>query len=164
VSGSGAPPRTVVDGAGLRIAVVATRWHAEVAEALLAGALRACTESGVAAPTVVRVPGAFELPVLARELSGEHDAVVVLGLVLRGGTPHFEFVCQAATEGCARVALETGTPVGFGLLTCDTEQQAFDRAGFPDSREDKGYEATVAALETALVLRGLRKPPQRPGF
>ena len=164
MSGTGQPALDAVDASGLRVAVVATRWHGEIAEALLGGAMRACAECGVANPTVVRVPGAFELAVVARELAGEHDAIVALGLVLRGGTPHFEFVCAAATDGCSRVALDTGTPVGFGLLTCDTEAQARDRAGLPGSREDKGREATLAALETALLLRGLRRPAQRPGL
>ncbi len=164
MSGAGQPQQEAVDAAGLRVAVVASRWHAEVAEALLAGALRACAESGVPGPTVVRVPGAVELPVVARELASRHDAVVALGLVLRGGTPHFDYVCSAATDGCSRVALDTGVPVGFGLLTCDTEAQARDRAGLPDSRQDKGREATLAALETALVLRELRAPAQRAGF
>jgi len=164
VSGTGQPAGETLDAAALRVALVAARWHVEIADALLAGALRACAESGVADPTVVRVPGAVELPVVARELAGNHDAVVALGLVLRGGTPHFDYVCGAATDGCMRVALDTGVPVGFGLLTCDTEEQARDRAGLPGSREDKGREATLAALETALTLQGLRRPAQRAGF
>jgi 6,7-dimethyl-8-ribityllumazine synthase len=105
---------------------------------------------------VVRVPGAVELPVVAAELAARHDAVACLGVVIRGGTPHFDYVCDAVTYGLTRVALDTGTPVGNGVLTCDTEQQAIDRSGQPGSVEDKGWEATVAALETALVLRGLR--------
>ena len=164
MSGSGAPEDTPVDAAGLKVGVVAGRWHAEVADALLAGALAACAASGVPEPTVVRVAGAFELAVVARELATSHDAVVALGLVLRGGTPHFEFVCSAATDGLNRVALDTGVPVGFGLLTCDTDEQARDRAGLPGSREDKGREATLAALQTALVLRDLRRPATRTGF
>jgi 6,7-dimethyl-8-ribityllumazine synthase len=106
--------------------------------------------------TEVRVPGTFELPVVAAELARTHDAVVALGVVIRGGTPHFEYVCSAATDGLTLVALDTGTPVGFGVLTCDTDEQALDRAGLQGSKEDKGYEATAAALRTALALRGLR--------
>lgn len=155
MTGSGAPDPISLDAAGLRVAVVATRWYPEVTDALLAGALAAAADSGVQAPTVVRVPGAFELPITARALAARHDAVIALGLVLRGGTPHFEYVCSAATEGLARVALDTGVPVGFGLLTCDTEHQARDRAGLPGSRENKGQEAALAALETALLLRSL---------
>jgi len=165
VSGSGAPDDDdPLDAAGLRVAVVAASWHAEVADALLAGAVAACGQAKVPDPTVVRVPGAFELPIVARELAGSHDAVVAVGLVLRGGTPHFDFVCAAATDGLTRVALDTGVPVGFGLLTCDTEEQARDRAGLPGSRESKGREAATAALQTALVLRRLRAPAIRTGF
>jgi 6,7-dimethyl-8-ribityllumazine synthase len=101
----------------------------------------------------VRVPGAFELPVAAARIAADVDALVALGVVIRGGTPHFEYVCQAATHGLARIAERTGVPVGFGLLTCDDEQQALDRAGLPGSSEDKGYEAAAAALETAVTLR-----------
>jgi 6,7-dimethyl-8-ribityllumazine synthase len=107
---------------------------------------------------VVRVPGAFELPLAAKVLAGQrHDAVVALGVVIRGGTPHFDYVCRAATDGLARVALDTGVPVGFGVLTCDTEEQALDRCGLAESSEDKGQEAVMAAVETALLLRKLRR-------
>ena len=109
-------------------------------------------------PAVVRVPGAFELPIAAKVLAEQrHDAVVALGVVIRGGTPHFEYVCQAATNGLTRVAIDTGTPIGFGVLTCDDEQQALDRCGLPGSSEDKGREAAVAAVETALLLRRVRR-------
>jgi 6,7-dimethyl-8-ribityllumazine synthase len=156
VSGGGAP--TVFDLTGadtLRVAVVSACWHATVSQGLLDGALRALGDAGVTEPTVVRVPGAFELPVAAAALARSNDCVVALGVVIRGGTPHFEYVCQAATDGLARVALDTGVPVGFGLLTCDDERQALARAGFRDSREDKGREAAEAALATALLLRQL---------
>jgi 6,7-dimethyl-8-ribityllumazine synthase len=137
----------------LRVAVVATQWHTEITDALLNGALEELARCGVANPTVVRVPGAFELPILAQKLAERHDAVVCLGLVLRGGTPHFDFVCNAATDGLTRVALDTGVPIGFGLLTCDTEEQARARSGLPGSQESKGAEAASAAVATALVLR-----------
>jgi 6,7-dimethyl-8-ribityllumazine synthase len=110
-------------------------------------------------PTVVRVPGAIELPVVAAELAARHDAVACLGTVIRGGTPHFDYVCDAVTYGLTRVSLDTGTPVGNGVLTCDDVQQARERSGAEGSKEDKGWEATVAALETALVLHGLRSAP-----
>jgi 6,7-dimethyl-8-ribityllumazine synthase len=158
VSGSGSPAASAVDARGLRVAVVATRWHERITDALLAGALRALAECRVEDPAVVRVPGAFELPVLAKALADQRqDAVVCLGVVIRGGTPHFDYVCRAATDGLTRVALDTGVPVGFGLLTCDDEAQALDRCGLPDSSEDKGREAALAAVETALVLRKLRR-------
>jgi 6,7-dimethyl-8-ribityllumazine synthase len=164
VSGAGAPTELPIDARHLRVAIVATRWYPQIIDALLDGALRAARDCGVDAPTVVRVPGAFELPIVVRALATNHDAVIALGLVLRGDTPHFEYVCAAATDGLGRVALDTGVPVGFGLLTCDTEQQARDRSGLPDSREDKGREATLAALETALTLRTLTQPKVRPGL
>ena len=110
--------------------------------------------------TLVRVPGSFELPVAALHAArSSADAVVALGVVIRGGTPHFDYVCQAATQGLTRVALDTGVPVGFGLLTCDDEAQALDRAGLPGSHEDKGYEAAQAAVATLLALRPLDAPP-----
>jgi 6,7-dimethyl-8-ribityllumazine synthase len=138
----------------LSVAVIAARWHEEITEALLDGCARALKEVGAGSITVVRVPGAFELPVAAKVLADAGaDAIVALGVVIRGGTPHFEYVCSAATDGLTRVAVETGVPVGFGLLTCDTAEQAFDRAGVPGSSEDKGWEAAMAAVETALTLR-----------
>lgn len=157
MSGHGAPDSTPVDADGLRVAVVAARWHDQVMDGLVAGAERALAASGVTDHLLVRVPGSFELPVVAAELARQgYDAVVALGVVVRGGTPHFDFVCTAATEGLNRVALDHGVPVGFGLLTCDTEEQALDRAGLDGSREDKGEEATTAALAAALALRALR--------
>jgi len=154
----GAPAAGPVKAAGLRVALVAARWHEQVTGALLASARRTALDCGVRADdlTVVRVPGAFELPVVAQTLARTHDAVICLGVVIRGGTPHFDYVCDAVTAGCTRVALDSGVPVGFGVLTCDDEAQALARAGLPDSTEDKGRESTLAALETALLLRGLR--------
>jgi 6,7-dimethyl-8-ribityllumazine synthase len=152
MSGSGAPT-TAVDASGLRVAIVSTRWNEQIAEALLDSAIRTAKECGIEAPTVIRVPGAVELPVVAQALAATHDAVVCLGLVLRGGTPHFDYVCDTVTAGCLRVSLDAGVPVGFGVLTCDTEQQAFDRSGLPGAPQDKGREATLAALETAIILR-----------
>ncbi|HET7432449.1 MAG TPA: 6,7-dimethyl-8-ribityllumazine synthase [Nocardioides sp.] len=156
MSGHGAPADEPVDCSDLRVGVVAAQWHTEVMDGLLAGARRALTAYSVTEVTEVRVPGTFELPVAAAELARTHEAVVALGVVVRGGTPHFEYVCSAATDGLTRVALDTGTPVGFGVLTCDDDQQALDRAGLEGSSEDKGYEATAAALRTALTLRDLR--------
>jgi 6,7-dimethyl-8-ribityllumazine synthase len=156
VSGAGRPAGSGVDAAGLRLGLVATRWHPAITDALLDRAVTAAKECGIATPTVVRVPGAVELPVVAQQLARSHDAVVALGVVVRGGTPHFEYVCDAVTAGLTRVALDEATPVGNGVLTCDTVEQALDRCGRPDSDEDKGWEATVAALSTALVLRDLR--------
>nr|WP_221219348.1 6,7-dimethyl-8-ribityllumazine synthase [Prauserella isguenensis] len=150
---------------GLRLAIVATRWHTTITDSLVGNAVQAASEAKLAEePTVVRVAGAVELPVVAQALARGHDAVVALGVVIRGGTPHFEYVCDAVTAGLTRVALDESTPVGNGVLTCDTEQQALDRAGLADSVENKGREATVAALTTAGVLRGLRQPWTERGF
>jgi 6,7-dimethyl-8-ribityllumazine synthase len=135
---------------------VAASWHTEVMDGLVAGAQRALAAYQVADPTIVRVPGAFELPVAAQALAAQgYDALVALGVVIRGGTPHFEYVCSAATDGLTQVALDHTVPVGFGVLTCDTDEQALDRAGLEGSSEDKGWEATGAALETARILRDL---------
>ncbi|WP_024288181.1 6,7-dimethyl-8-ribityllumazine synthase [Cellulomonas sp. KRMCY2] len=153
MSGAGAPSLQV-DGRGLRITIVAASWHTQVMDGLLAGALRALAAAGVIDVRVVRVPGSFELPVAAARLARNGvDAVVALGVVIRGGTPHFDYVCSAATLGLTEVTVRTGVPVGFGLLTCDDEAQALDRAGLPGSREDKGAEAAEAAVATAVALR-----------
>jgi 6,7-dimethyl-8-ribityllumazine synthase len=154
VSGHGAPELAAVQGAGgLRFAVVASQWHPTVMAGLLDGARRALRASDVADVTEVRVPGAFELPVAAARLAAAgFDAMVALGVVIRGATPHFDYVCQAATTGLTLAAQRTGVPIGFGLLTCDDDEQALARAGLPGSIEDKGYEATVAALATAVTL------------
>jgi len=159
VSGAGRPAGPTLDASGVSLAIVATRWHAEITDLLTERALAAARACGIPDPLVIRVPGAVELPVVAAELARRHDAVAALGAVIRGGTPHFDYVCDAVTYGLTRVSLDTGTPVGNGVLTCDDEQQARERSGAEGSKEDKGWEATVAALETALVLRGLRAAP-----
>ncbi|MGW7586911.1 6,7-dimethyl-8-ribityllumazine synthase [Kitasatospora sp. NPDC054768] len=154
MSGHGAPELTIDGAADLKVAVVAAQWHDTVMNGLLDGAHRALKELGVTEPTVLRVPGTFELPVAAKRLAERgYDAVVALGVVIRGGTPHFDYVCQAATAGLTQVSVDTGVPVGFGVLTCDNEEQAIDRAGLPGSAEDKGHEAVTAAVATAAVLR-----------
>ena len=157
MSGAGRPEGGAVDAAGLSLAIAATRWHAEITDSLVRRAVAAAAACGSDQPLVVRVPGAVELPVVAAELAATHDAVACLGAVIRGGTPHFEYVCDAVTAGLTRVALDAGTPVGNGVLTCDTLEQARDRCGLDESHEDKGWEAVVAALDTALVLRSLRR-------
>lgn len=159
MSGDGAPDQEIFDASGLRVAVVAASWHTQVMDGLLAGAERALTAYGVTDARTIRVPGTFELPVVASALAAQgYDAVVALGVVIRGGTPHFDYVCTAATDGLVRVGLDHTVAVGFGVLTCDNDQQALDRAGLPDSREDKGYEATSAALLTARTLREIAAP------
>ena len=159
MSGAGAPQAPKLDAGGLRVLIIAASWHEKVMDGLLGGALRAARDAGIDSPTVLRVPGSFELPVAAARLAPDYDAVVALGVVIRGGTPHFDYVCQAATLGLTEVSVRTGVPIGFGVLTCDDDSQALDRAGLPaagefaGSKEDKGFEATSAALQTALLLR-----------
>jgi 6,7-dimethyl-8-ribityllumazine synthase len=143
---------------------VSTRWNSTLTDVMVERALAVCQEAGATKPTVVRVPGAVELPVVAQQLASDHDAVVALGVVVRGGTPHFEYVCDAVTAGLTRVALDSGVPVGNGVLTCDTMEQAEARSGGPGATEDKGGEAAVAALATALVLRKLRGIGSGMGF
>jgi 6,7-dimethyl-8-ribityllumazine synthase len=162
VSGEGSPRPEALDASGLRLGVAVTRWHTDLTGRLLDRALQAAEDSRVTDPLVVPVVGSLELPVVVQELARHHDAVVALGVVIRGGTPHFDYVCRSVTDGLTRVALDERTPVGNGVLTCDTVEQAQDRVGGPGSREDKGYEATIAALDTALVLGGLRHRPGRP--
>jgi 6,7-dimethyl-8-ribityllumazine synthase len=156
MSGQGRPELATVDATGLTLAIAATRWHADITDSLVERATAAAKACGLDDVLVVRVAGAVELPVVAQALAGRCDAVVCLGAVIRGGTPHFEYVCDAVTAGLTRVALDSGTPVGNGVLTCNTIEQARERSGLPDSSEDKGWEAVVAALDTAILLRALR--------
>jgi 6,7-dimethyl-8-ribityllumazine synthase len=156
MSGAGRPEDTVVDAAGLTLGVVCTRWHGQITDQLLERALAAAKACGIDAPVVARVAGALEIPVIAQQMARDLDAVVCLGAVIRGATAHFDYVCESVTSGVTRVALDESTPVGNGVLTCDTIEQALERSGLPGSSEDKGWEATVAALDTALTLRGLR--------
>ncbi len=153
---AGVPEVPALDASGLRLAIVASTWHNTICDALLAGARKVATDSGIDSPTVVRVTGAIEIPVVAQELARNHDAVIALGVVIRGETPHFDYVCDAVTQGLTRVALDASTPIANGVLTTNTEEQALDRAGLPASSEDKGAQATAAALTTALTLRDLR--------
>lgn len=158
MSGANAP-KLELDGRGLRVGIIAAQWHEVVMNGLIGGAVRACERAG-ASHELIRVPGAFELP-LGAQLAArcdKFDALVALGVVIRGGTPHFDFVCDGATQGLTRVCLDTHMPIGFGLLTVDNEEQALDRAGLADSREDKGTEAVEAALAMALLAQGTFDP------
>ena len=150
MSGGNAPEFSV-STPGMKVAIVASQWHETIMSALIAGATATCESAG-ATTELVRVPGAFELPLGVQRVArlAKVEAIVALGVVIRGGTPHFEYVCNAATEGLLRVSLDEGIPVGFGLLTVDNEQQALDRCGLPDSPENKGEEAAQAALVMAL--------------
>ena len=158
MSGQGRPDVDVPECEGIRLAIAATRWHAKITGALLERALAAAKQAGIEEPTVVRVAGAVELPVVCQALARNHEAVVALGVVIRGGTPHFEYVCQGVTHGLTQVSIDTGVPVGFGVLTVDNEEQALDRAGLEGSSEDKGHEAVTAAVATATTLRTVSEP------
>lgn len=157
MSGAGAPtPTSPIDGSGLRVVIVAGTWHEVISNALIAGARRTLDAAG-AEHSLVRVPGSFELALAAQAaFAGGADAVVALGVIIRGGTPHFEYVSAATTDGLTRVALDAAKPIGFGVLTLDDEQQGLDRAGLPDSKEDKGAEAADAAIRTARIVQQLR--------
>ncbi len=157
MSGHGAPvigaDELVAAGkAGMRAVIVAASWHTQIMDGLIDGAKRAAIDAGIQTPDIVRVPGTFELPVAAARLAPDYDTVIALGVVIRGGTPHFDYVCQGATLGLTDVSVRTGVPVGFGVLTCDNEEQAIARAGLEGSVEDKGYEAMSAGLQTAVAL------------
>lgn len=157
MSGGGAP-KLDVDAADAKVVIVASSWHTEVMDGLIAGAQRALHDANVADVTLVHAPGSFELPIICQAYAREgYDAVIALGVIIRGGTPHFEYVSAAATDGLTRVALDTGVPIGFGLLTTDDEAQALDRAGLAGSHEDKGRESVEAALATWEILRSLPK-------
>jgi len=155
MSGEG-QPTLGTDGTGLKITIVSGLWHNRIADGLFAGA-RAVLDASGADVTIVQVPGSFELPVAAKvALDSGADAVVALGVIVRGETPHFEYVSAAATDGLTRVALDSGKPVGFGVLTVDNEKQGLDRAGLPDSKEDVGGRAAEAAIAMVHVLRAVR--------
>lgn len=162
MSGAGAPDLSV-DASGLTVAIIAGHWHDEVLTPMIEEAQRATTAAG-ASFELFRVAGAFELPLAAQAAlaaSAEStpprfDAAVCLGVIVRGGTPHFDYVCNAVTDGLTRVQLDTGRPVGFGVLTTDTEQQALDRSGRPGAPESKGREAAEAALHLAVTARAIR--------
>ena len=156
MSGDGRLSLEALDASGLSLAIVATRWNADLVSTMLQRALDCASDCGVSDPTVVHVAGALEIPVLAQELAQTHDAVVAIGAVIRGGTPHFDYVCDSVTAGLTRVALDESTPIGNGVLTCNTMDQAIARSGAPGSTEDKGYEAAYAALDAAITLAGLR--------
>ena len=140
-------PKIEIDASGIKVSVLVTSWHEQITDGLLAGAERALKAAGNSEYKVIRVPGAFELPLAAQlAIKSGAEVVIALGVVIQGETPHFDYVCDAATEGLTRVQLDTSVPIGFGLLTVSNEKQALDRAGLPGSKEDKGAEAVEAAI------------------
>jgi 6,7-dimethyl-8-ribityllumazine synthase len=155
MAGYGEPDLSTVEAHGLTLGIVATRWHGDLVDHMVERAEAAAKACGVDDVLVVRVAGSVELPVVAQKLARRRDAVVALGVVVRGETAHFDYVCRSVTDGLTRVALDAGRPVAHGVLTVNTLQQALDRAGLPGSAEDKGWSATVATLDAALALRSL---------
>lgn len=164
MSSEGRPFQQIPQAPGLKVGIVAAIWNADLTDLMVERALWACAEAGTATPTLVRVPGCVEIPVVAQQLASNHEAVIALGAVIRGDTPHFEYVCDSVTIGLTRIALDTGVPVGNGVLTTNNHKQAVARSGAPGSMEDKGAETAIAALQTALVLRELRSPAGSLGF
>ena len=154
MSGHGSPD-IKVNASGMKAVIVAASWHETVMNGLIDGAQRGLSDAGIADAdvTLVRVPGTFELTAACARLVKSYDVVVALGVVIRGGTPHFDYVCNAATMGITDICVSTGKPIGFGVLTCDTDEQALDRAGLEGSSEDKGHEAATAAIAAELALR-----------
>lgn len=145
----GASPKIEVRNlSGKRVGIVSSQWHPEICDALVAGAERAIKEAGITDVTVRKVAGSFEIPLASQQmLDAGCDAVITVGLVLRGETPHFDYVCQGVTSGVMDVMLSRSKPIGFGVLMCDNLEQAKARSGIPGSKEDKGYDAAVAALD-----------------
>lgn len=160
MSANGNPAIGPLDGSGLNVAIAASTWHSELCDQLLKQATAAARSTG-AEVTVVRTSGAVELPVIVQQLCRNHDAVVALGVVVKGETPHFDYVCSAVTDGLTRISLDERTPVAHGVLTTFTLEQAVDRCGWEDSMEDKGTDATIAAIDSALKLAALRAEENR---
>ncbi|HEX8629188.1 MAG TPA: 6,7-dimethyl-8-ribityllumazine synthase [Catenuloplanes sp.] len=161
MAGFGDPHLQTVEAAGLRLGIVGSRWHTDLVDHMVERAQLAAKACGVDDVVVARVSGSVELPVVAQALARRCDAVVALGVVIRGETPHFEYVCDAVTAGLTRVGLDESTPVAHGVLTVESLGQAKDRAGLEDSIEDKGWQATVAALDAALAVREITAAPPR---
>lgn len=147
-----APSFDVTHLEGKRIAIISARWHRKICQAMVAGAQRALTSAGITNPDLIEVAGSFELPLAAKiAFDSGIDSAVVLGVVVRGETPHFDYVCQGVTEGIMNLSLSTGKPIGFGVLTVDTVEQAIARSGVPGSKEDKGYDSAMAALDLLRI-------------
>ena len=155
MAGFGDPHMETVDAAGLKLGIVAARWHSDLVDHIVDRAGQAAKACGVDDVVVTRVAGSVELPIVAQALAKRCDAVVALGVVIRGETAHFNYVCDAVTAGLTRIALDEQTPVGHGVLTVESLGQARDRAGLEDSIEDKGWQSVVAVLDAALTIRAL---------
>ena len=143
-----APQLSIKPLPNAKVAIISSSWHLDICNDLIAGAKRALTEAQVGTVEVQFVPGSFEIPLAAQyAFEAGFDAVVALGLVLKGETPHFDYVCQGVTQGVIDVSLKHSKPIGYGVLMCNDLDQAIDRCGRATSKEDKGYDSAVAALE-----------------
>jgi 6,7-dimethyl-8-ribityllumazine synthase len=157
MAGFGDPHLNTVDAGGLTLGIVGSRWHADLVDHMVERAREAAKACGVDEVVVARVAGSVELPIVAQALARRCDAVVALGVVIRGETRHFEYVCDAVTAGLTRVSLDESTPVAHGVLTVESLGQAKDRAGLEDSIEDKGWQSTVAVLDAVLAIRDINR-------
>lgn len=157
MAGFGDPHLTTVDAGGITLGIVGSRWHAQLVDHMVERAQEAAKACGVDEVVVARVAGSVELPIVAQALAKRCDAVVALGVVIRGETAHFDYVCDAVTAGLSRVALDSSTPVAHGVLTVESLGQAKDRAGLEDSIEDKGWQCTVAVLDAVLAIRDINR-------
>lgn len=142
-----APEITIKKHPKAKVAIISSSWHPDICDALIAGARRALEAAEVKKIEVIYVPGSFEIPLAAQKaFESGYDAVVAVGLVLQGETPHFDYVCQGVTQGVIDVQLKFSKPIGYGVLMCNDLDQAIARAGLPGSKEDKGYDSAIAAL------------------
>jgi 6,7-dimethyl-8-ribityllumazine synthase len=160
MAGFGDPHMDTVEAAGLKLGIVGARWHSDLVDHMVDRAQAAAKACGVDDVITLRVAGSVELPVVAQALAKQCDAVVALGVVIRGETAHFNYVCDAVTAGLTRVSLDEQTPVGHGVLTVESLGQAKDRAGLEDSIEDKGWQSTVAVLDAVRAIRSLTSPAE----
>ncbi|NDG24601.1 MAG: 6,7-dimethyl-8-ribityllumazine synthase [Actinobacteria bacterium] len=150
------PKIKVLDGSSLNASIVTSSWHSDVCEALITGAKRALTQAGCKKVLVHKVSGSFEIPLASQKLlDAGSDLVVAVGLILKGDTPHFDYVCQGVTSGIMQVSLTRNKPIGFGILMCESLNQAYERSGLSEGEENKGFEAAVAALNLAIEYKNL---------
>jgi 6,7-dimethyl-8-ribityllumazine synthase len=150
------PNIKVLDGSSLNTSIVTSSWHSDICDALVTGAKKAFAEAGCKNVSVHKVAGSFEIPLASQKLlDAGSDLVVAVGLILKGDTPHFDYVCQGVTSGIMQVSLSRNKPIGFGVLMCENLDQAYERSGLTEGQENKGYEAAVAALNLAIEYKNL---------
>ncbi len=158
MSGAGTPAQELSrtlhshSATGKKIAIVAASWHAEIVEAMVERAVSELERVGTSQISIYRVPGSFEIPVMVANLVEKFDGFITLGLVLRGETAHFEYVCSGVTQGIVEISLASKKPIAFGVLMCETLEQAINRSGAPGSSEDKGVECAQAVIATLIAI------------